>query len=466
MINLNKEQNQATNSKNQFNLVIAGAGTGKTTVIVSRILKLLYDDKIDSSEIVLLTFSNKAANEMKTRIEESGVELDYAGTFHSVSLKLINEYNLLAYNPDIIEGDNKLEFFTESIKELQLKENYIQPFLSQIEKLKRNGLFYNEIIPNKANKMEIFLKRAYELYQNALIKNQKIDYEDMLLVLIKNIKNNPQFKEKFASMFKHILVDEYQDSSILQLNLLREILNINNKINIFAVGDDDQSIYGFRDAKIENILRFEEYFKGAKVTKLIKNYRSDEQIVNLANSLIKNNKFRYKKNVIADLSLKSQKIKGRIEKKIFLERNEENIFIVKKVMEFLESNHESSEIAILFRYKYQLKELIPYFKQKNIEFTTSLTDNEKIELELDNSGKGVNLITYHGAKGLEFQTVFLTCLETETFLKKDSDIEEERRLFYVGITRAKENLFLTNSTTVKRFGQTIFANKLFFLSEI
>jgi len=461
MINLNKAQKKAVDSNNKFNLVIAGAGTGKTTVIINRIVKLLYETNLHEEEIALLTFSNKAANEMKERITNNGIKLKYIGTFHSFSLKLITEYNLLNYNPSILEGDEKKEFFKESIKELQLKKQFIEPFLAQIEKLKRNGLFYNELIINKNNELEVFLKKSYELYEQALIKQEKIDYESMLLILIKNIKDNEEFRSILKNKFSHILIDEYQDTSLLQLNLIQEILNLNNKINIFAVGDDDQSIYGFRDAKIENILRFEEYFKGTEVTKLLINYRSGENIVKMANSLIKNNKFRYKKT-LDNIKYNS----GIIEQKVFLDEDEENKFIVKKIKNFINLGKNSNSIAILLRYNYQIKNLIPYFQESNIEFTTSLTDKEKIELELNNSGKGIKLITYHSAKGLEFDTVFLPCLGEEIFLRKFSNIEEERRIFYVGITRAKNNLFLTYSTTNKKFGQTLYTNKLSFLNEL
>jgi DNA helicase-2/ATP-dependent DNA helicase PcrA len=398
---------------------------------------------------------------MKTRIENTGVDLNYVGTFHSISLKIINEYDLLGYSPHILEGEHKLEFFKESVEELKLKETYIEPFLLQIEKLKRNGLFHEELVVNKSNKLEVFLKKSYELYENALIEKQMIDYEDMLLVLIKNIKNNKEFVDKFKHKFEHILIDEYQDSSLLQLNLIREMLKLNDKISFFAVGDDDQSIYGFRDAKIENILRFGDYFKDTNIIKLIDNYRSSKEIVEIANSLIKNNKFRYKKKLG---NIKSNK--GMIDKKVFMEQSKENNFIINKVKEFIDLGKSSSSIAILLRYNYQIKNFIPYFKENNIEFTTSLSDEEKIELELDNSGNGIKIITYHSAKGLEFETVFLPYLGEEIFLRKDSDIEEERRLFYVGITRAEENLFLTYSTTNKRFGQTIFTNPLPFLKEI
>ncbi len=461
MINLNKKQEKAVNSKSQFNLVIAGAGTGKTTVIINRILKLTIENSIEPKKIALLTFSNKAALEMEERIEKIGVYLKYIGTFHSFSLKLINEYNLLNYSPIILQGEEKREFFEESIKRLQLKSSYIDPFMAQIEKLKRNGLFYTELVVNKNNTMEVFLKKAYELYEAALIKQKRIDYENMLLVLIKNIKNNKKFREVFKNKFSHILIDEYQDTSLLQLNLIQEIIKLNNKINLFAVGDDDQSIYGFRDAKIENILRFEEQFKGTKVTKLLINYRSSKKIVKIANSLIKNNKFRYKKtldNTNLDI--------GIIEKKVFLEQDQENYFIIEKLKSFINMGKNSNSIAILLRYNSQIKKLIPYLQNNNIEFTTSLSDEEKIELELDNRGNGIRVITYHSAKGLEFNTVFLPYLGEEIFLRKDTNIEEERRLFYVGITRAKENLFLTYSTTNKKFGQTIYTKPLLFLEEI
>ncbi len=461
MINLNKEQQQAVYSENQFNLVIAGAGTGKTTVIINRILKLVLDDDINPENIALLTFSNKAANEMKERIENTGINLKYAGTFHSVSLKLIDEYNLFGYSPGIISGNEKLEFFKESIKILQLKKAYFEPFLAQIEKLKRNGLFHNELIINKNNQMEVFLKKAYELYENALVKEGKTDYENMLLVLIKNIKENQEFRAVFKDKFSHILIDEYQDTSLLQLNLIQEIIKLNNNVNLFAVGDDDQSIYGFRDARIENILRFEEYFKGTKVTKLLVNYRSGEKIVKIANSLIKNNKFRYKKT-LDNININN----GIVEKKVFLNQEEENNYIMEKLKFFLDMGKNSNSIAILLRYNSQIKNLIPYMQNNNMEFTTSLTDEEKMELDLDNSGNGIRLITYHSAKGLEFDTVFLPYLGEEIFLRDNSDTEEERRLFYVGITRAKENLLLSYSTTNRKFGQTIYTNPLPFLKEI
>lgn len=461
MINLNKKQEKAVHSKSQFNLVIAGAGTGKTTVIINRVLNLTREYSVEAKKIALLTFSNKAALEMEERIKKMGIYLKYIGTFHSFSLKLINEYNLLNYSPTILQGEEKREFFENSIKVLELKSSYIEPFLYQIERLKRNGLFYDELIIDKNNTMEVFLKKAYELYEKDLIKQEKIDYENMLLVLIKSIKNNKKFREVFENKFSHILIDEYQDTSLLQLNLIQEIIKLNNKINLFAVGDDDQSIYGFRDAKIENILRFEEYFKGTEVTKLLINYRSSEKIVKIANSLIKNNKFRYKKT-LDNIKLNT----GIIEKKVFLEQEQENHFIIKKLKSFIDMGKNSNSIAILLRYNSQIKNLIPYLQNNDIEFTTSLSDEEKLELELDNSGNGIRIITYHSAKGLEFNTVFLPYLGEEIFLRKDSNIEEERRLFYVGITRAKEDLLLTYSTTNKKFGQTVYTNPLLFLKEI
>lgn len=615
---LNKEQYDAVTYLNGPLLVLAGAGTGKTRVITYRIYHLIENEGIEPERIMSVTFTNKAASEMKQRLQNLvGRKVDnlWIGTFHSIALRLLRlEYDKVGLNKNfsVIDQEDRVSLIRDILKKLNIDSKKYPPkvYLNMISSYK-NTLSFVEKLP--LNDDFYMITEVFEEYQKNLAFLNMIDFDDMVSLVVRIFLGNSNIAEYYRNYFKHILVDEYQDTNTLQFVFLQQLSGANG--NICVVGDDDQSIYGWRGADINNILNFDKYFENTKIVKLTKNYRSQQNILIAANKLISNNRFRKGKELLPALNLS-----GEILIKSCYDEQDEAAWVAKKIKYLAEQGTSYNEIAVLYRtnaqsrnfevefnklkipYKvigsigfYQRREikdilsylrvyenpydfqsfirtmknpprgfgnvtidmLIRYSYENNVDIFKSIKDNiksltskqsenikeylriyeglkgirlvsemieyiikstnyeeyikqfeevatfekrilnleelinsaaameEKGELSLaeflsnitlisstdEDAGENVSVMTVHAAKGLEFDTVFLTGLEEGLFplygsMDDERLLEEERRICYVGITRAKRNLYFSYASSRLHYGKRINSFASSFINEI
>ena len=628
---LNDKQREAASHDKGPILVIAGAGTGKTRVLTHRTAYLIESGKAMPWEVLAITFTNKAAEEMKERIcrlIDYSIDRMWIGTFHSVCVRILRSFiDRIGYDRNFIiyDDDDQKIVIKDCIKELELDPklynyNSIKALISN-EKNRRNTPD-NYIKDNYLNYANRNKGEVYALYEKKLKAANALDFDDLIIKTLELFEKNEDVLELYQERFKYILVDEYQDTNNAQYNLIRILgKKKNGESNVFVVGDEDQSIYGWRGADISNILNFENDFKGAKIVKLEKNYRSTDVILNAANGVIKNNCQRKGKNLYTE-----QKV-GNLIRIIETDNERDEAFTTAALIrkEHRENNINYSEIAILYRTNAQsraleeglIREGIPYkivggvkfYDRKEIkdimaylrlilnqkddvsferiinvprrklgqkstdtisnyaeangvskfeacfdfdkmglipsaaksiesfvsmmemlmikkdamplsefiisviedtglkdmllqdetvegrsrvenidEFLSAAKDFEEryeentledflahisllADIDKTDSIKDVvTLMTVHSAKGLEFDTVFITGLEDGMFpsihFDGEDNVEEERRLFYVAITRAKRMLYITHARDRIRFGSHEMRMKSRFLEEI
>ncbi len=353
MEKLNSEQIKAINAENNVVVVIAGAGSGKTTVLTEKIKRLIDNQMCLAREVLAITFTNKATNEMKERLAlKLGHKINGAWimTFHGFSLRVIREN--LAYLPNhdhnmqIVDDDDKKKIIKEILKRLNLNDEYKVPqVMYAISGAKKYALTMKEV-KNYIDFEYLDIYNEYEKYLNA---NNAFDFDDLLIVCHQLLKIK-EISEKYQERFKYIHVDEYQDTSVVQSEILKKLKQKNN--NLFIVGDVDQSIYGWRGATIENIMSLEKTFSDVKIIKLEQNYRSTKRIIDAANSLIENNQERYDKVLWTDNSM-GDKIKTYR----FMDAAKEADFVKNEVKYLVDFGKIPSEIAILYRYNYQSKKI-------------------------------------------------------------------------------------------------------------
>ena len=363
---LNSEQVKAVKHINGPMLVLAGAGSGKTKVLTSRIA-FLIENGISADNILAITFTNKAAKEMKERvIKLIGYNANYIqiSTFHSLGLKIIKEnYKKLGYDKNfvILDSDDTLTIIKRIMKDLNLNPKFYNPreIRNKISSAK------NELLtPSQFSKMEFDhnIITVYEKYSKKLIINNSLDFDDLLMLPIRLFKEYPDILKYYQDKYKYVLIDEYQDTNEAQYIFSKMLCN--NHKNIFVVGDNDQAIYAFRGANYKNILNFEKDYPDCKVIMLEENYRSTQNILDAANSVIKHNKMRKDKNLWCnnDVGSKVKYIKTDSDK-------EECAYVSEKIKELHEKNNVNYEdIAILYRTNAQsrlieeemLKNGIPY----------------------------------------------------------------------------------------------------------
>ena len=592
---LNDAQRKAATHIDGALLILAGAGSGKTKTITTRLAYLLSLG-IDPANTLTLTFTNKAASEMRQRalqmIDSQIPHPPLLLTFHKFGLLFLKLYIHLINRDNnfvIIDSDDQKKIL-KSIS-ADLPPNFMA---KEISKYKNSFLSSDEVYA-LANE-EVYKKLAfiYEKYQNYLIDNNLVDFDDLLLLTYKILHENDDLNREISQKYQYIMVDEYQDTNEIQLLLLKKLCSTHN--NICVVGDDDQSIYGFRGANHKNILDFEKDFN-AKVIKLELNYRSTNQILNAANTLISFNKNRYDKKLISAIG------DGK-EVEVLENYNEtaEAETIAKRIKNLIDSGVNPNEIAILYRinalsrsiedglrnygipYKLvggmkfyereEIKDLISYLRliinpnddysfkrvvnkpkrgigkttiikleeakgeksffefikeddlsflskkaaktlkdfvkmieffstlsledlidtiEESIELSTSYKDEDKrrnieefygmmrekndlslreflneLSLESDQDKIAdtlINVMTIHASKGLEFGYLFVIGMEEGFFPLNDADIEEERRLAYVAMTRAKKELTLSYVKSRFLRGQRTNVAKSRFLTE-
>ena len=622
---LNIEQREAVVYPNGPLLVLSGAGTGKTRVLTARFAYLVEKKGVNPQTIMAVTFTNKAANEIKNRVSNElnlSIISHWIGTFHAIFSKFLRKHSSkvgLKSNFTILDIEDQKKLVKQVISFLKLdndlSENII---LSEIQNLKDEIILSNdnkEVLRHSSIKN---IDTIYSLYQERLLEINSVDFGDLLLHSYNILKNNPEILMSYKTFISHILIDEFQDTNVIQYELIKLLLD--DEKNIFCVGDDDQSIYAWRGAKVENILNFPEEFK-APVIRLTKNYRSNNSILSAASEIIGHNKNRLGKNLeCANKQLENNKIILQS----FYSQEEESLWIADSISNQISKNEVSFSILVrltaqmrsiedkLIKYalpyqiiggprffeRKEIKDIIAYLKlahsndsdlsferiinlprrgigeqtlnliiqnsrDKKINFLnssrellesksfpqavstkisvfltlidkckdlvnkTNLEDlgifiieesgymkmleiekNTKKKLEnetrienlkelvnamseftnldeflehvglvnenIKNTEKNnITLMTLHGAKGLEFDHVFLPGWEEGIFPsaraleeKGQKSLEEERRLAYVGITRAKTNLYLSYATSRYTYGVNNFSIPSRFLSEM
>ena len=622
---LNIEQREAVVYPNGPLLVLSGAGTGKTRVLTARFAYLVEKKGVNPQTIMAVTFTNKAANEIKNRVSNElnlSIISHWIGTFHAIFSKFLRKHSSkvgLKSNFTILDIEDQKKLVKQVISFLKLdndlSENII---LSEIQNLKDEIILSNdnkEVLRHSSIKN---IDMIYSLYQERLLEINSVDFGDLLLHSYNILKNNPEILMSYKTFISHILIDEFQDTNVIQYELIKLLLD--DEKNIFCVGDDDQSIYAWRGAKVENILNFPKEFK-APVIRLTKNYRSNNSILSAASEIIGHNKNRLGKNLeCANKQLENNKIILQS----FYSQEEESLWIADSISNQISKNEVSFSILVrltaqmrsiedkLIKYalpyqiiggprffeRKEIKDIIAYLKlahsndsdlsferiinlprrgigeqtlnliiqnarDKKINFLnssrellesnsfpqavsnkisvfltlidkckdivnkTNLEDlgifvieesgymkmleiekNTKKKLEnetrienlkelvnamseftnldeflehvglvnenIKNTEKNnITLMTLHGAKGLEFDHVFLPGWEEGIFPsaraleeKGQKSLEEERRLAYVGITRAKTNLYLSYATSRYTYGVNNFSIPSRFLSEM
>lgn len=611
---LNDKQKEAVMHIDGPCLVLAGAGSGKTKVLTERIVNLI-NNGVSPYNILAITFTNKAAREMRERvynsIEEEANKI-FIGTFHSLGLKIVRENaSVIGYsnNVTILDRDDVNTLIKRFMKELNLDtEHYpVKSILNKISFAKNEGLSPEEFDKFAKAPLDMAACKVYKMYESALKRSNSVDFDDLLILPLRIFKKDKSVLEKYQEHFKYILVDEYQDTNMVQYDMCK--LLASKYRNLFVVGDMDQSIYSFRFANYMNVINFEKDNKDAKVIVLDENYRSTNNILNAANDVIRNNKERKEKNLWSS--------KGNGDKIKYIRcdnEQEEASTVVRLTKELLDNGEKPSEIAVLYRTNGQsrvfeeafLKENIPFkivgsyffYNRKEIKdlisymhliynnnddaslervinvprrgigsktierLRSEASISDKSMFEVVNSGKelgfknliidltneskntdlvglvdvildktgirkeleekndleseirlenlnefksialafqekgifsleeflenislvsdkneykevddGINLMTLHSAKGLEFNDVFLVGMEEGIFphnrsFESESELEEERRLCYVGITRAKEHLWLMNAKKRTLFGQVSMNFPSRFIKEI
>lgn len=619
---LNDEQYNAVVCTEGPVLVSAGAGSGKTRLLTYRIAYLITECNVPAHKILAITFTNKAANEMKERIEKIAPdgELVTVSTFHSFCARMLRTYASFIPNYKenfTIYSDNDTSKLMKDIfKEMNISdENIKDEFKHNISVIKNDNMSIEEYVKIfKYDSTIIEFERFYRTYQNELIKNNAMDFDDLLINFYNLISTNQEVLDSIQNKYTYFSVDEFQDTNKIQYDIVK--LLASKTRNVLIVGDEDQSIYGWRGANIDNIFNFTKDFPDAKIFKLEQNYRSTKKILDRANLIIKNNRNRLEKKLYTENEDGTDVFYYQA-----MSESDEADFVIRSIIRMYESGVPYHEMAILMRLnalsrtfeekllnysiphimyngfkfferaeiksvlayltaivnpsddisfariinfpkrgigetsieklleisaknKMPLKEVVMNYEneilptalkdklkdlkalfldlQENIdklgmyEFFTYMLEKTNIlkSFDLDNEqdyerylnigslvnsvreyeeanqdatiidylqsvtlssamdnddGKGVVIATVHGAKGLEFDTVYIVGCEEKIFpISRDDndDIEEERRLMYVAITRAKKNLVITSSSSRYMYGRREYSAKSRFLYEL
>ena len=345
---LNPKQKEAVFCTEGPLLILAGAGSGKTRVLTYRIAHLIEDEGVNPWNIMAITFTNKAAGEMRERVDQQvqfGSESIWVSTFHSSCVRILRRHiDFLGYDTSfsIYDTDDQKTLLKQILKAMQLDSKLFKEraVLSQISNAKNELITPEEfLLNNSGDYHDRKVGEVYQEYQKRLKQNNALDFDDLIMKTVELFQNNPQVLEYYQERFRYIMVDEYQDTNTAQFRLI-DLLAGKYK-NLCVVGDDDQSIYKFRGANIGNILNFEQAFPGATVIKLEQNYRSTQNILDAANAVIRNNRGR-KEKTLWTANGEGDKIRF----KQFDQSYEEADFIVKDI---LAKGYPYEDCAVLYR---------------------------------------------------------------------------------------------------------------------
>lgn len=357
MINLNglnQEQREAAETVEGPVLILAGAGSGKTRTVTYRIAHMLVNLRIPGKQILAVSFTNKAATEMKERVshlvdarQRKGVTLS---TFHSLGIRILREdIHHLGYNNlfTIYDQADQMSIVREGLKNYRSNKTYDRGIImSKIGLLKNQGVSAEEFPKSKyydpENNYDGATEYVYHFYQEKLQFYNALDFDDILFLVVKLFKNFPEVAKKYSERFKYIMIDEYQDTNSLQFSLIQALTSTHQ--NICVVGDDDQAIYGFRGADISNILNFEKQYENVKVIKLEMNYRSTFPILDLANQVIKENLNR------KDKTMRTTQMEGPLPQLWAAgDSDHEAAVVIEEIIKLQSNSVPLSEIAILYR---------------------------------------------------------------------------------------------------------------------
>ncbi len=368
---LNDKQYEAVVNTKGPCLVIAGAGSGKTKVLTHKIAYIMQEENAKPWDILAITFTNKAANEMKERIANlvgDNVKDMWVGTFHSICVRILRRFiDRIGFDTSFIIFDtsDQKTLIKNCLKDLAIDDKLFneRSVQSEISNAKNDML---EPFQYTAKAMGDYRKEkiatVYELYQKRLKENNAIDFDDIINYTIKILMENPDVLEYYSNKFKYVLVDEYQDTNKAQFTLITLLASKNG--NITVVGDNDQGIYSFRGADISNILNFEKDFPGTKIIKLEQNYRCTGNILKAANAVIKNNEVKYAKKLWTENEI------GKLPK-VYLADNEydEGSYIVEQIEHLKrEKYYKYSDFAILYRMNTQSRAIEDIFRRENIPY--------------------------------------------------------------------------------------------------
>jgi len=482
--NLNEKQIEAVKAIDGPVLVISGPGSGKTRCLTHRVAYLI-SQRIRPNEILAITFTNKAANEMKERITkllgtgdwELGIRsaVPMIGTFHSICLRILRkEIPILGYksNFSIFDTNDQLSLIKRVMTNLEVDSKKYNPhlILNKISKLKTDLIY-----PENYNPTEFFTKivsRVYNTYQAELKRMNGLDFDDLIVLTVKIFKQNPGILEKYQNFWKYILVDEYQDTSHDQYSLIK-LLSAKNR-NIFAIGDDAQSIYAFRDADIRNILNFQKDYPDAKVIFLEQNYRSTKNILAAAQNIISNNQTQVPKELWTE-NIKGEKIHVRET----LNERAEAEFIVDKMDGLIESGYKIRDFTILYRthaqsraieealitrgFPYQIVGGIRFYERKEIKDILSylkfiVNPNDLISFEriynVPTRGIGETTFSKIAAinKGDLVQSIGVLAKEKGDTKQAKSLVEFKKLLIDLSGKKDEKNLTYVIKYVIKRIG--------------
>jgi DNA helicase-2/ATP-dependent DNA helicase PcrA len=352
---LNKEQKIAVEHQKGPLLVLSGAGTGKTRVLTSRFVYIVKKLKFDFNRIIAVTFTNKAANEIKERVNKDldhNIESPWIGTFHSIFAKFLRKHANhvgLKSNFNILDSEDQKKLIKQVLEYCKIdKEVNESIYLNEIQNLKDEKIF-----PQDRSKILKYsslenIDEIYNIYQKRLIEINAVDFGDILLHSYFILTNYKDIQETHSNFIQHILIDEFQDTNLLQYDLIKLLLN--NNQNLFCVGDDDQSIYAWRGAKIENIINFPNEFN-CEVVRLTKNYRSNSAILEAASSVISNNKNRLGKNLE---SFNNEIPEQKINLKSFYSQEEESLWVADNISR---KYNDQETFGILVRLTAQMRSI-------------------------------------------------------------------------------------------------------------
>ena len=367
--NLNKAQKEAVTYLDGPLLIVAGAGSGKTKVLTTRIANIIKEKKAFANQILAVTFTNKAAKEMQMRVSKilgsSAIGLSWLGTFHSICAKLLRKHASAANlnsNFTIIDSDDQIRLVknickSENVDVKKLSPKYI---LAIIDRWKNKGFYPDKVIINKKDVYEKTILPIYKIYQQKLTDLNSCDFGDLILHSVKILEENTDVREIYKKNFKYIMVDEYQDTNFIQnkwLNLL-----VDNNKNICCVGDDDQSIYSWRGAEIKNFLEFDKIYDNTKVIRLEQNYRSTQNILSTASDLISNNENRVGKTLETTME-----VGDLVSLNCFKNGKDESIGISDEI-EKIKRKFSLNNIAILVRAIFQTREFEDRFLKIGIPY--------------------------------------------------------------------------------------------------
>ena len=466
--NLNNRQLEAVKSKNNPTLVIAGAGSGKTKVLTHRVAYLIHEEKINPSNILAVTFTNKAANEMKTRIDNLYQDINgdikikglWMGTFHSICARILrHEIEALGYDNNFIIYDkgDQLSLIRKCIKQLDLGTKRYSPnlFSSIIDKAKNNLEDVEAFEYNALGFFKKIVEKIYRLYQQELKRNNALDFGDLILLTVKIFKEKPAILEKYQNKFMHVLVDEYQDINMAQYSFIR--LLSSKYHNLFVVGDPDQSIYKFRGADLSNIMKFEEDYPDSNLIKLEQNYRSTKVILEGATKLIRHNRNRKDKDLWTDKK-EGEKIKC-YESASALDEAE---FVGQEILKLMKEKGKTfKDFSILYRTNAQSRAFEEIFNKQGIPFKVvgGLRFYERKEIKdilaylrfIYDQKDGVSFLRILSNEKLGIGKVTLSKIE---YLAKENNLNYHQALIYF-LTKQDSKLSSDRQLKIKRFTSLI-----------